>query len=317
MFLNMKKIFLIFLTSLLALPVVAQRGKNDARAYFKDFQSETRRISRKNYIYLEASVKGSDATRVERYREMVVEQLNESTKAIDRLSMYEGDDVLKREYMDALAMYVKAFGEQFKMADSLNAFKFNSFKDLMLYHTQLTDAEQNMIDASYKIKKAEEYFAKKYNVELRRDEETEEEYRILDEITLYARDMTEAFFRVDDQSQRFINVAARNHTDSLELIVNDMRVAIKTSEETIANYTDDLENDKLKRDVKFYLEDVKEELNVQMVPLAEKLDNPYMEEKEYKKAKKELENFIYQTNKYREDFFDARADLIEDYLPSK
>ncbi len=313
----MKKVLLIILTASIVAPVMAQRGKNDARAYFKDFQSETRRISRKNYIYLEASVKGTDPARVQRYREMVVEQLNDSKNALDRITIYEGDDVLKREYMDALDMYLKAFGEQFKVADSLNTFKFNSFKDLMLYNKKLTEAEQNMIDASYKIKKAEEYFAKKYDVELRRDEETEEEYRMLDEITLYARDMTEAFFRVDDQSQRFINVAARNHTDSLEQIVDAMRDAINTSQNTVDTYGDDLENDKLKRDVKFYLEDVKEDLSVQLMPLAEKLDNPYMEEKEYKKAKKELENFIYQTKKYREDFFDARADLIEDYLPSK
>lgn len=295
----------------------AQGSKNDPRAYFKNFQSETRRISRKNYIYLEASIKGSDPARVQRYREMVVEQLLDSKKSVERLSNFGEDDVLKREYEDALGMYLKAFTEQFRAADSLNAFKFNSFKDLSLFHKTIGEAEQNMIDATYKIQKAEDYFAKKYDVQVRRDEEAEQEYKMLDEVTLYARDMTQAFFRVDNQSQRFITIAARNNADSLDMVVTDMRKAINTSKDEVESYGDDLENDNLKKEVSYYLEDMGEQVGAQLVQLADDLANPYMEEKEFKKAKKELENFIYQTKEYREDFFAARQDLIEDYLPSK
>jgi hypothetical protein len=311
-----RRFFLLLFVLSLGLPMIAQRGKNAARGYFKNFESETRRISRKNYLYLSASVRGDDQKRVDRYRELVVEQLHDSKKAINRLKPYQEDDVLLREYKDALDLYLKAFEEQFKVADSLNATKFESFENMKRYFEQVEAAELNAIDASYKIKKAEEYFAGKFDVALRRDEEAEEEYRLLDEVTLYARDMTEIFFRVDTHTRAFIEAAAENNTDTLSAIVQAMRGAIKESENQLAEYTQDLENDRLRRDVEYYLEDMAEEVDLNLRALAEDLDNPYLEEKDFKYAKRDLENFTYRMEDYREDFFDGRQYLIEDYLPT-
>lgn len=312
----MKYVFILFLSFLFVAPASAQRGK-DARGYFKNFQSESRKIGRKNYIYLEAIVKGADERRIIRYREMVVEQLQDSKRVIARVGDYNGDDVLVREYSEGLEMYIKAFGELFKVSDSLNPYKFNSYEDLLAYHTQLEKAEQLMIDASFKMKKAEEYFAKQYKVDLRVDEKMEEEYRMLDEVTLYARDMTEIFFRVDAQAQAFIGAAARNHADSLPLIVKNMRRAISESKDEIYAYTDVPENDRLKRDVTYYLEDIEGDLEDVLVRVSEALGNAYLEESEYKDAQDDLERFVDRNSDYREDFFASRADLIEDYLPEQ
>jgi hypothetical protein len=312
----MKYILTLFIALILALPGTAQRGK-DARGYFKNFQSESRKIGRKNYIYLEAIVKGSDERRVVRYREMVVEQLKDSKRVIGRVGDFGDDDVLKREYEAGLDMYIKAFEDQFRVSDSLNPYKFKSYDDLMAYHTQLEKAEQTMIDAAFKIKKAEEYFAKQYQVDARVDEQMEEQYRMLDEVTLYARDMTEIFFRVDAQAQAFIGAAQRNNMDSLPLIVKNMRIAINESQEQLMNYTDEPEDANLKRDIEYYLEDIKLDLNETLVPVSEALGNAYLEEDEFRDAQDELERFVDRNTDYREDFFTSRADLIEEYLPEK
>ncbi len=312
----MKNILILLLGLVLLSPVQAQKN-NKARAYFKTFQSESRKISRKNYIYLEATVKGSDPRRINRYREMVVEQMKESKKAVQRVKEFNGDDVLKREYLDGLDMYIKAFGEQFAVADSLSAFKYNSFDDLIVYYTRLEEAEQTMIDAARKIEKAEGYFAKTYRVSVRVDEEALEQYRILDEVSLFARDMTEVFFRVDAQVQDYLGAATRGNMDSLPLIIKNMRGAINKSKEELAGYTGAPEGNRLQRDVEYYLEDMEEELNVKLIPTAEALGNVYLEEKEYKYAQRDLEDFVERNQDYREDFFASRQYLIEDYLPEK
>src|SRR5690606_1763533 len=116
------------------------------------------------------------------------DQLRDSKAELSRIGDYEGYDILQREYVDALTIYIDAYEKDFGIAEELTEHRYDSYEDLKKYYDAVTKAEDGMLDASYKMEKAEDHFAKMHFFTIERDEEIEEEYRLLDEVTLYTRD---------------------------------------------------------------------------------------------------------------------------------
>ena len=292
----------------------AQRYKKPEQ-YFREFQSQNRKINRKNLMYLKAALKGEDERRVAKYREMMVEQLKDSRNEISRIGDYDGYDILQREYMDALEMYIKAYEDDFGIAEELTEHRYDSYEDLRKYFDAVTKAEGEMLDATYKIEKAEDHFAKMHFFTIERDEEIQEEYRMLDEVTLYTRDMTLSFFRVEQHSKNFLAAIREGNNDSLGYILGAQQRDVKVSKEEIEKYSDFDGEDDLVDYVGWYLDEMVLEINENLRPLADQLKNDYLDDKDYNKAQKTLERFIGRHNDYLEDFFETKNDLILEYLP--
>jgi len=292
----------------------AQRYKNPEQ-YYREFQSQNRKINRKNLLYLKAALKGEDERRVAKYREMMVEQLKDSKTEISRVGDYDGYEVLQREYMDALTMYIDAYEDDFGVAEELTEHRYDSYEDLKKYFDAVTKAEGEMLDASYKIEKAEDHFAKMHFFTIERDEEIQEEYRMLDEVTLYTRDMTLSFFRVEQHSKRFLAAIKEDSKDSLNYILTDMQKDIRVSKEEVAEYADFEGEDDLVDFLEWYLDEMTVEINENLRPLAEKLKNDYLDDKDYSRAQKDLQRFIDRHNDNVEEFFETKNDLVLEYLP--
>lgn len=292
----------------------AQRYKNPQQ-YFREFSNQQRKINKKNLMYLKASLKGEDERRLARYREMVVEQLKESKTEIERLGPYEDYEILQREYVDGLTVFIDAYENDFGIAEELIKKRYDSYEDLKRYYDTVYMAEGKMLEASYKLEAAEDHFAKMHFFNIERDAEVEEEYARLDEVTLYTRDMTLSFFRVEAEVRDYLGVISRGHTDSLDQILIDMREAIKESKTEVAEYADFEGEDDLYEETLFYLEEMSNELNDNLRPLAAKLENQFLDEKEYNSAQRDLERFIKRHDILVDDFFETKRDLIEEYLP--
>ncbi len=310
----MKALLSLVLLATLLPAAQAQRYRNPDQ-YLRAFTNENRKISKKNFLYLAASLKGKDERRVQRYREMVLEQLKDSRKEVARIGTYDDYEILQREYMDGLALFIDAFENDFGIADSLTANRYRSYDDLKKYFDAVTKAEGEMLDAIYKMEKAEEHFAKMNYITITRDEEMERQYELLDEVTLYSRDMTLSLFRVEQSVRDFLKALNEETPDSLLHKVSDIRMAISTSEDEIAEYADFEGEDDLYYEVAGYLQDVQEEVEVNLGPIAEKLENEYLPEDEYQDAQDDLQDFVERHEDRLLDYFEARADLIEDYLP--
>lgn len=292
----------------------AQKYKKPQQ-YFREFQSQNTRINRKNLLYLKASLKGEDARKVAKYREMMVDQLKDSRQEISRIGDYDGYDILQREYMDALDIYIKAYSDDFGVAEELTENRYNSYEDLKKYFDAVTKAEGEMLEASYKIEKAEDHFAKMHFFTIERDEEIAEEYRLLDEVTLYTRDMTLSFFRVEQHAKHFLASIREGENDSLGDILGAMQRDIRVSKQEVAEYADFEGEDDLLKYVEWYLDEMTIEVTENLRPLAEQLKNDYLDDKDYSRAQKDLQRFISRHNDHVDEFFEVKNDLILDYLP--
>ncbi len=298
----------------LTLQVDAQRYNNPT-SYLRKFQNENRKLRIKNLRYLKASLRSEDERKVAKYRELVLEQAKESQKAVSRLGPYQDYDILQREYERAMQMYIDAFEDNFGTADGLSANQYNSYEDLKKYYEAVERAEEEMIDAAYRIEQAEEHFARQNYLTIVKDEELEEQYRLLDEVTLYSRDMTLAFFRVNAQVNLYLKAIEEGKKDSLSDIVNDIRRAYNESLKEIEQYTDFEGRQKLYNEMQDYLEEIKGELDENLPELTHNLMNEYLEEDDYEDTQRDLDRFVRRHQYRTESFFETKVDLIEDYIP--
>lgn len=309
----MKKLLILSFT-LISVLASAQRYKNP-RSYLREFTNQNRKIQVKTFRYMEATLKGADERMVTRYREMVTDQLKDSKREISYVGDYNGDETVTKEYIKALDMYINAFEKNFGKADELIKNRYNSYEDLKAYYEATQKAEDEMLEAAYVMEAAEDYFGKRYDTEPMRNEELQQQFIALDEVTLYSRDMTLAFFRVDAQVRAYVAAAKAGNTDTLSDILSDMRLAIRDSREEVKQYSDFEGEDGLLKEVEYYLEDMGEETNNNLNELTDALQNKFAAQDDYEDAQRDLERFIKNHEVRVADFFDERTDLLLEYLP--
>lgn len=308
-----KYLIAAFLFVGLSAEAIAQRHK-DPRSYYREFQSQSRRIQMKTMRYLEASVKGEEPRRVSKMREMVIEQLKDSKRELDRVGAYQGDEVLQREYLKGLDKFIKAFEKNFVEADKLVESANESFEDRMKYFEAQNEAEAEMIDALYIMEEAENYFAKTYDVDLRRDPEDKRRFDKLDLLSVYMRELSIPFYRVDAQIQSFIAAAEARKGDTLNDIVHDLRKATSESLDDLQDVPQFDGKEWLEDEVRNYLEEITEEMDETIQPLADQLSNNFLPEDEYEDAQEDLRRFKEWQADRVADFKQTKADIVERYL---
>ncbi len=304
--------FVILALSLSA-DLSAQRF-TDARSYYREFASENRRIMIKNMRYLEGVVKGEDPRRIAKYREMVVEQLRESKRALERVGVFEDNDLLQREYLKGIDMYLEAFEKAVGEADELTEGRYEDFDKLTQYYEAVEEAEALIFDAAYKIKEAEEYFAKQYKVDLRRDEETMERWDKIDRLTLYMRGLTYNFFRVDTRLSSFFKATEAQKADTLGIIIKDLRQAVRKSQDELEDQPEFGGKDYVKEELEAYLTEIDENIDETIRPLADRLTNKFLPEDEYEETQEELADLKEWHENARQEFFESQEYVVADFL---
>lgn len=296
----------------------AQRYRNPMQ-YLRQFNNQKRKVDIKTLLYLESSLKGEDPRRVEKYHEIVLDQMKESKREVERLGDYDGSDLLQREYIAGFEMLVTVFEKDFLKAEQLRDSMYESFANLEKYYELVTEAEDHMYEAFFKIEAAEDYFVKTHYLEFERDQEIVERYNDLDLATLHTRDMTIAFFRIEYKVQVLIDDIEAKDFDSIEDDIVNINAAIDESGRQIKKIDEDgFEGEEyLIAELEDYIGDMKEEVNFNLVPLAEQLQNRYLNEKDYDSAQRDLERFVDRHKGRVEDFYDTREDYIYDYLPEE
>ncbi len=311
----MKKVLGIILALFVLIPVAdAQRRYKDARSYYREFQAQTRKIGIKNMRYLEAVVKGDDARRINKYREMVVEQMKDSQRSLSRVGAYNGDDVLHREYMAALDLYLEAFEKDFGAAEELTANRYNSYEDLQKYFEAANKAELKMLDAAFKIEKAEDYFGKTYQVDLRRDTILRNKQILLDEVTVYTRELTSIYFRIDGELTALFNAIDANKGDTLAIIITNLRKAIRTAQGELKDIEPFEYDDALEDQLEYYMDEIDGSIDEDLRPMAESFQFKYQDSGDLEEAQAILADMKEWQKSSRAEYFETQAELIADYL---
>ncbi|MDZ7847841.1 MAG: hypothetical protein U5L96_14365 [Owenweeksia sp.] len=150
--------FLVFIAFQILMPSLeAQRYRNPQAIPCSEFNNQKRKIDQKTLLYLEASVKGDEPRRIAKYHELVLEQLQESKRDLERVGPYEDYEILKREYTNALDQLITAYKKDFGVAEELRENKYDSYEDLKKYYDAVTEAKGKMYDATYAMEKAEDH----------------------------------------------------------------------------------------------------------------------------------------------------------------
>ena len=294
----------------------AQRYRNPSQ-YLRQFNNQKRKADIKTLLYLEASIKDEDPRRVAKYHEIVLDQMKESKKEVQRIGAYNGDDILQREYVAGFDILINVFDKDFRKAEEMRDSMYDSFQHLEKYYAQVTGAEDIMYDAFYKIEAAEDHFIKTNFIEFERDQEIVLRYDELDIATLHSRDMTLAFFRVEYQVSTLMDDIKAKDFDSIQSSIGKINRAIEVTVEELKEYAEFDGEDWLIEELEDYIGDMKEEVNFNLVPIAEQLQNRFLDEKDYNSAVKDLDRFVSRHEGRVEDFFETRDDFVYAYLPEE
>lgn len=306
----MKRILILFLLTFIALPSLEAQRYRDARSYYREFQSQNRRLNIKNMRYLEAVAQGLDERRVAKFREMVLDQLKETKRDLGRVGAYNEDDILWKEYMAALDMYIEAYSKDFGKAQELSAEKYTSYENLKEYFEAASVAEVKLLDANYKIEKAEDYFAKTYKVDLRRDTAAIGKALRLDDVTVYTRDLALIYYRVDAHVLAIFRAIEENETDTLSMIITDLRKDIRVAQSEIEEMGDYKGDDELKDFVLGFIEEIDQSIEEELRPAAEILESRYQDQESLADAKANMEDYRLWHDDMALEFFEVRKELI-------
>lgn len=310
----MKKVLTLLMLVVFCLPQAEAQRYKDARSYYREFSSQGRRIQIKNMRYMEAVAKGDDERRIKKFRQMVVDQLKDSQKAIERVGPYKDDDVLHREYLEGLAMYIDAYDNLFGKAEEMLADRYKSIENLEAYYKLANEAEVKALDAAYKIEKAEDFFGKTYQVDLRRDTVIQEKMLRLDEMIVSIREVTLEYFRVDAEMQRLFNAIDSNKTDNLSEIIGDIRRANRTAISALEEVEPLEDYESLQEQAMYFFDEVDGSIDEELSPMAEVYEFKYKDQDDLQDAKEAMLNYKEFLKEMRMEFFAVRSEMILDYL---
>lgn len=291
----------------------AQRYK-DAKGYYREFYSQSRRIQIKNMRYMEAVAKGSDERLIKKFREMVVDQLKDTKKALSRVGPYKEDDILIREYNGGLDLYLKAYEELFGNAEELLANRYKSIENLEAYYKLANEAEMMALDAGYKIEKAEDYFGKTYQVDLRRDTIMQERVLKLDEMIVSIREVTLEYFRIDSQLQNLFATIDSNKTDNLTEMIGEIRTATRKARLQLEEVQPLEDYESLLEQALYFCDEVDGSIDEELKPMAEVYEFKYKDQDDLADAKEIMINYKEFLKEMRLEFFAVREEMILDYL---
>lgn len=313
----MKHLNLLFLCLIISFAAVAQRTNNDPKGYYKNFYNEMRKINKKDLLYLEGSLKGGDPRRVNKYRELVASQLNDTKVTIERVGPYADSDLLQKEFIEGLDYMLIAFNGNFACADSMRVGMTRNLDTLNYYYDTLQAAEDYYYEGLYKIEAAMDYFSKLHELNFKEDIETAKRITSFDEANDYSKDMRKAFYVPYINMLNLVKAVENDNLDTVETIVDETARAIRTSLLIIEDYEGFEGDDFLYKNVKRTLEDFSEEVETTLYPLTEILSNRFIEEDEYDDAKKDLEKFSKNLERFGENFEMDHEDMLIEYLPAK
>ena len=309
----MKKLMLLTLTLLVAIPSV--QAQNSAMSYYRKISNEKRKVEKKRLKYVQYDMLGDNPAKADKYREMVVDQVESSMQTIERMRPYQGDSAFRNDYVRVLDLYRLAYTKKFGNIQELEGLSTNSYEDMMKYLDAVGEMEIVIEEAALKLRMNEEYFANKYNFRLNIDEEMEEQYFVLTDVLYYTRDVYRSYYRVEDQLNAFLESTEEFDVKTARLYQRSIVKAIEKSISEIVVLGDFDGDDNHQKEVVSLMEDLEEIMKDDLVEILDLADEGSYDERQWDKAMKKLEGFKEEVNEFKAAYNMSKSRFVEDYLP--
>ena len=290
-------------------------AQNSAMSYYRKIANEKKKVEKKRLKYFQYALKGDNPKKAEKYRTMVVDQVETSMEVIQKMKPYKGDVAFRNDYVRVLSLYTQAYTKTYGDIEELEASSRNSYEDMMKYLDAVEVMEGEIEEAAIKLRRNEEYFANKYKFRLVIDEEVEEQYLTLNDVLYYTRDVYRSYYRVEDQIYALVESANDFDVKTARIYKKNTIKAIEKSISEIVVLGDFDGDDNHEEEVIGLLEDLEEQLKEDFNDILDLADEGSYDERQWDKAMKKLEDFIEDLQGFQIAYYESKAEFVEDYLP--
>ena len=162
---RMKKLFTLITITLTSFSLTAQDFETPVQ-YMNYISLQRGNISKKFLAYASAAGRGKRARKVENLRSKLLDEVQESRMNISGMPAFKGDKSYRDTAVSFMKMYFNILNEDYAKVLNLEELAENSYDEMELLLAVQDGIDKKLQDGNEKIRKAEEEFAKKYNVNL-------------------------------------------------------------------------------------------------------------------------------------------------------
>jgi hypothetical protein len=165
----MKKCLLLVLTVIIILfssfTSLAQ-AIEDPGAYMTAINNAQTEMRQKYMAYISAVAHGRRARKIEKMRLAALESISNSKYKTVDISIYKGDNSLRKNSIDYIELCYRVFNEDYKHIVDMEEIAEQSFDEMQSYMLLMEKTNEKLKVASDNMQTASKEFAKKYNVKL-------------------------------------------------------------------------------------------------------------------------------------------------------
>ena len=293
--------------------ILAQNFKN-ASEYNNFIILQQAKIAQKSLQYVSTSVHSEDVFKIEKRRDDVIKQIDESLANVKKMPDFNGDKRLRDETIDVFMLSRNTYNVDFKDVNSLLAKRNDSYENLQKYYQAQDKAEKKISDAMNDMKKAQVRFAERNKMQIMTSEEKKSPFDVIGELNAYTRQIELAIFRPKKNNDIFMKaIGDKKATETQRKnIITEAETALSTLRVLAAFKENPSYKDKAIEMVTFYKDFATKE-GATMLEVSNKKEINKYDEDSFNAA---IKFYNEKSNKIINEYNAASAKIARDNIPN-
>jgi len=162
-------------------------------------------VTQKNLLYISQSVHSQDIAAIEKSRQAVVTQIEQSINKLEAIGGYEGDTKLRDVAVKVLQLNLETFDLDFKEINEMRSGRYDSYETLEAYFRAEDKAEKKLAKAADQFRTAQQDFADTHGLDLKynQDDERQQVIKVVNKLNTYNRIIFLSYFGVSKLDSYF------------------------------------------------------------------------------------------------------------------
>jgi hypothetical protein len=211
-------IVLVFCALLcIAHPSRAQQNLDNPGDYMTAVSKARGDMDNKYMQYLSAAAHGRRARKVEKLRQEVLDNINDSKFKVTDLPIYKGDNSLRQGNIDYIKLCYSVFAEDYKKIVNIEELAEQSVDEMQAYLLLQDKVNEKLNEASNNLQKATSEFAAKYNVKLITESNPlSEKMEAAGKLNRYTNAVYLAFFKANWEDAQMVKAMNNKKVNDVE-----------------------------------------------------------------------------------------------------
>lgn len=208
----------LFFLACVANPLKAQQPNMDNPGDYMTAVSKARGDMDNKYMqYLSAAAHGRRARKVEKLRQEVLDNINESKYKVTGLPIYKGDNSLRQGNIDYIKLCYSVFAEDYKKIVNMEELAEQSVDEMQAYLLLQEKVNEKLNEASANLQKTTNEFATKYRINLITEKSPlSEKMETAGKLNRYTNDVYLAFFKSNWEDGQMVTAMNNKKVNDVE-----------------------------------------------------------------------------------------------------